>query len=186
MFLTLLECDEKLYQEAKTFFLQQWRSDLLAKTKVSLIWAYKITQYMLQHWKPDFSFINGKYAYEDLFFSTSHSKDDILIVIDTKKVAVDLEYIIPRDSSLLIWMHKINDKFSERENFYIQRCCKECLIKYLDLNAEDMKWMEIKSCEKSEVILDNFQFKYVLNLKYWGSSYQIHFDLNWNKIMAIL
>jgi phosphopantetheinyl transferase len=31
-----------------------------------------------------------------MFFSTSHSNDMIVIAIDSKKVAVDIEYIRPR------------------------------------------------------------------------------------------
>ncbi|MBR7036987.1 hypothetical protein IKI14_03865 [bacterium] len=40
-----------------------------------------------------------------MFFSVSHSEDIIAVTIDSKKVAIDLEYIRPRDESLLQNIH---------------------------------------------------------------------------------
>lgn len=186
MFLSLIEYDEELYQEAKTFFLQQWRSDLLSKTKLSLIWAYKIVQYMLNHWKSDFSFINWEYNYENLYFSMSHSGNYVAIIINNKKTAIDLEFVIPRDPSLLNWITSFNDWFSNRENFYIQRCCKECIVKILNWNSEDMKDIKIKSFEEKMVDINWYQFKYLLILTYKSSTYQVHISYQNSRMLAVL
>ena len=80
-----------------------------------------------------------------MFFSTSHSEDMLAITIDSKKVAVDVEYIRPRDESLLQNVHVPDSPFSPRENFYLQWCAKECLVKYLDLINSEMEEMTVKA-----------------------------------------
>ena len=90
MYFSLVICNELLFQEAKWFFLQQWRSDLLSREPSSLIGAYLVTQQMFKIWKTWFSFINWIHSYEEMFFSTSHSEDMLAITIDSKKVAVDV------------------------------------------------------------------------------------------------
>ena len=55
------------------------------------------------------------------------------MVIDTKKVAIDLEYIRERDESLLHNVHIPDSQHNPRENFYLQRCAKECVVKFLDI-----------------------------------------------------
>ena len=57
----------------------------------------------------------------------------LVVAIDTKKVAVDIEYIHPRNESLLQNVRIPDSQYSPRENFYLQWCAKECLVKYLDL-----------------------------------------------------
>jgi phosphopantetheinyl transferase len=46
-----------------------------------------------------------------LYFSTSHSEDLLVIAVDPKRVAVDLEYIRPRDESLLKEVHVPDSPF---------------------------------------------------------------------------
>ena len=145
MYFSLVICNELLFQEAKWFFLQQWRSDLLSREPSSLIGAYLVTQQMFKIWKTWFSFINWIHSYEEMFFSTSHSEDMLAITIDSKKVAVDVEYIRPRDESLLQNVHVPDSPFSPRENFYLQWCAKECLVKYLDLINSEMEEMTVKA-----------------------------------------
>jgi hypothetical protein len=78
-----------------------------------------------------------------MFFSTSHSNDMIVIAIDSKKVAVDIEYIHPRHEGLLENSFIPDSSYSQRENFYLQRCAKECLVKYLDITMAEMQEMTI-------------------------------------------
>ena len=80
-------------------------------------------------------FIDGVYTYEEMFFTTSHSDDFLMLAVDNKKVAVDIEIIHNRDVSLLRNVKIPNSKYSKWENFYIQRCAKECLVKFLDLTS---------------------------------------------------
>ena len=65
------------------------------------------------------------------------------MVIDTKKVAVDLEYIRERDESLLKNVHIPDSPYSPRENFYLQWCAKECVVKFLDINSNEMQEMSV-------------------------------------------
>jgi hypothetical protein len=67
----------------------------------------------------------------------------LVLAVDTKKVAVDIEYIHPRDESLLQNVHIPDSPFSPRENFYLQRCAKECLVKYLDSSSTEMSEMSV-------------------------------------------
>ena len=80
-----------------------------------------------------------------MYFSVSHSEDIIAVTIDSKKVAIDLEYIRPRDESLLQNVKIPDSPFSPWENFYLQRCAKECLVKYLDLTSSEMGEMSVKA-----------------------------------------
>ena len=143
MYYSMVICDDALYQEAKWFFLQQWRSDLLSRTPSGLVGAYLVTQQMYKLWKSNFSFINWVHYFEEVYFSTSHSRDLLVLAVDTKKVAVDIEYIHPRDESLLQNVHIPDSPFSPRENFYLQRCAKECLVKYLDSTSTEMSEMSV-------------------------------------------
>ena len=65
------------------------------------------------------------------------------MAIDTKKVAVDLEYVRKRDESLLKNVHIPDSPYSPRENFYLQRCAKECVIKFLDINSNEMQEISV-------------------------------------------
>ena len=65
------------------------------------------------------------------------------MAVDIKKVAVDLEYIRKRDESLLKDVHIPDSQYSPRENFYLQRCAKECVVKFLDINSNEMPEMSV-------------------------------------------
>ena len=91
MYFSIVLSTDALYQEAMDFFIKQWRSDLLTRAPSSLVWAYLVTQEMYKLWKLWFSFAEWVFSYEWIFFSTSHSNDMIVIAIDSKKVAVDIE-----------------------------------------------------------------------------------------------
>ena len=187
MYFSLVLCDDLLYQRAKEFFLQQWRSDLMTREENSLIGAYLVTQYMRKNWKVWFSFSEWKYSYEELFFSTSHSEDLVMVAIDTKKIAVDIEYINTRDESLLQNVHVPNSPHTPRENFYIQRCAKECLIKFLNLNIEEMQEMFV--CDficNYHFWIDERNFDSLFILHYRWKEYPVHINLKNNKVLALL
>lgn len=187
MYLSVVICDEKLYQDAKWYFLQQWRSDLLVKDQNSLIWAYLITQYLRENWKPNFIFIDGAYTYEEMFFSTSHSDEFLMIAVDNKKVAVDIEVIHHRDVSLLRGVKIPKSTYNKWENFYIQRSAKECLVKFLNLTSNEMKEMKIvKFDPHKHFSVDDWQFESMITLWYRWDEYRIHVDVKNGRVMAIL
>ena len=80
-----------------------------------------------------------------MYFSVSHSEDIIAVTIDSKKVAIDLEYVRPRNESLLQNVHVPDSPFSPWENFYLQWCAKECLVKYLDSTSAEIENMVVKA-----------------------------------------
>jgi len=187
MYLSIVLCNDNLYQEAKWFFLQQWRSDLMVKDQNSLIWAYLITQYLRQNWKPNFMYIDGVYTYEEMFFSTSHSDDFLMLAIDNKKVAVDIETIHSRDASLLRNVKVPKSPYNKWENFYIQWSAKECLVKFLDLTNSDMKDMKIVKFEPHRhYSINDREFSSMLTLWFRWSEYRVHIDIKSGRVMAIL
>ena len=187
MYLALVMCSDPLYEEAKWFFLQQWRSDLLVKEPNSLIWAYLVTKYMRQNWKPWFSFIDWVYSCEDLYFSTSHSDDVLMIAVNNKKIAVDIEHINPRDESLLRSVRIAKSPYSKRENFYLQRTAKECLVKFLNLTNNEMKDMKIiKFDPHHHYSVDEREFSWLLTLWFRWNEYRVHVDIKNNRVMSLL
>jgi phosphopantetheinyl transferase len=67
----------------------------------------------------------------------------LVLAVDSKKVAVDVEYIDTRDESLLQNVHIPDSPYSIWENFYLQWCAKECLVKFLDLTSSEMDEMTV-------------------------------------------
>lgn len=185
MFLYSVSCNNSLYEEAKNFFISHWRSELLYKTPESLIGAYYVTKEFHKLWYSDFSFKDWIFNHKDLFFSTSHKNWEIVIAIDNKKVAIDLEYIKPISNQLLKNTSLLED-FSPLECFYIQRCCKECLIKYLDLKFEDINNIKLYHIKDHETKINSFKFNYLWYVKYKNSIYQILMSLNKHTIITIL
>ena len=187
MYLSIVISNDTLYEEAKWFFLQQWRSDLMVKDQNSLIWAYLVTKYLRENWKPNYMFIDGVYTYEEMFFSTSHSDEFLMIAVDNKKVAVDIEMIHHRDVSLLRNIKIPKSPYSKRENFYIQRSAKECLVKFLNLTSNDMKEMKIvKFDPHKHYSVDEWTFEWLLTLWFRWEEYRVHIDIKNSRVMALL
>lgn len=187
MYFSIQEINSKLHNEAKEFFIKNWRSDLLYKKQDSLIWAYLITQYMLNNWKIWFFFQDWIYKYENLFFSTSHSWNLIAIAINNEKIAIDLEIIKPRNDILLNNIPTLNKELWTRENFYIQRCAKECMIKYLWLKAEDMKSITINYISTDQDIkTQDYTFNIKTEISYRNDTFYTYELINNNYIIAIL
>lgn len=187
MYFSKIICNESLYQEARWFFLQQWRSDLLSKSPNSLIWAYIITQQMFKLWKTWFFFNEWIFSYEELYFSTAHSEDLLVVAIDTKKVAVDVEYIKPRDESLLQNLHVPDSSFSLWENFYLQRCAKECLVKYLDLTSSEMNEITVSAFIPNHYFsIEGREFNSLMILQYRGKEKPIHLNIKDGIVTAFL
>ena len=132
-------------------------------------------------------FEDGKYEYQWLFFSTSHCDDLVMIAVDTKKIAVDIECIHPRDESLLKNVHVPNSPYDSRENFYLQRCAKECLVKYLNLKAEDMDEMRvIDFVHDDHYAVGEWVFDSLVFLEFREKEYIVHTSLKDWKVMALL
>lgn len=171
-------CDDALYQEAKEFFLQQWRSDLLSRTPSGLVWAYLVTQQMYKLWKTNFVFINWVHVFEDVYFSASHSKDLLVLAVDTKKVAVDIEYINTRDESLLKNVRMPDSPYSPRENFYLQWCAKECLVKYLDSTSTEMDEMTVTAFMPNHYFaVDGWEFNSLIIMNYRWKEHPVHLNI---------
>lgn len=187
MYFSTIVCNESLYQEAKSFFLQQWRSDLLSREPNSLIGAYLITQQMFKLWKTWFSFISWVHSYEELYFSTSHSEDLLVIAIDSKKVAVDIEYIQPRDESLLQNIHVPDSSYSPWENFYLQRCAKECLVKYLDLTSSEMSEITVSAFMPNHYFsVDGWEFNSLMILQHRWKENPVHLNIKDGIVISFL
>jgi len=187
MYFSIQEINSNLYNEAKEFFIKNWRSDLLYKKQDSLIWAYLITQYMLNNWKIWFSFQDLIFNYENLYFSTSHSWNLIALAINDKKIAIDLEIIKPRNDTLLKNIPTLNKKLWTRENFCIQRCAKECLIKYLWLNAEHAHDIKINNISfQQNLKIQNHIFNIKTEISYQNHTFYTYELINNNYIIATL
>ena len=187
MYFSTMICDEPMYQEARWYFIQQWRSDLLSREPSSLIGAYLVTQQMFKLWKTWFSFMSGVHSYEEMYFSTSHSEDIIAVTIDSKKVAVDLEYIRPRDESLLQNVRIPDSPFSPWENFYLQRCAKECLVKYLDLTSTQMDEMTVKAFLPNHYFsVEWWDFNLLIILQYRWKENPVHVNIKDGVVIAFL
>lgn len=187
MYFSIIVCNDQLYQEARWYFLQQWRSDLLSRESSSLIWAYIVTQEMFKLWKTWFSFISGVHSYEEMYFSVSHSEDIIAVTIDSKKVAIDLEYIRPRDESLLQNVKIPDSPFSPWENFYLQRCAKECLVKYLDLTSSEMGEMSVKAfLSNHHFPVEWWEFNLLIVLQHRWKEHPVHVNIKDGIVMAFL
>jgi len=187
MYLSVIACNDNLYQEARQFFVQQWRSDLMVKDETSLIWAYLVTKYFRENWKPNFSFIEWVYSYEDLYFSTSHTDNLLMIAVDNVRIAVDFEYMHPRDASLLNSVNVPQSTFSPRENFYIQRTAQECLVKYLSLTSNEMNEMRVvKFDPHHHFSVWDREFSLLITLSFRGSEYRVHAEVKNERIMAFI
>ena len=90
-------------------------------------------------------YICGKYIY-----AISHSNDQLFFAVDFQNITVDVEKIVPRDTSLLEDVPSFS-YFSVRKKFYMQRCAKECLVKYLNLTSSEMDDMKIKRLYSKEL-----------------------------------
>ena len=187
MYLSIIICENNIYQKAKSFFLQEWRSDLMVKDQNSLIWAYLVTQYLRQNGKPNYMFVDGVYTYEEMYFSTSHSDDFLVIAVDNKKVAVDIEFIHHRDASLLRNVKILKSPYNNWENFYIQWSAKECLVKFLNLTSNDMKDMKIvKFDPHKHFSVDEWEFSSLLTLWYKWKDYRVHIQVKNGAVVALL
>lgn len=187
MYFSISICNDALYNEARWYFIQQWRSDLLSREPSSLIGAYLVTQEMFKLWKTWFSFVSGVHSYEEMFFSVSHSEDIIAVTIDSKKVAIDLEYIRPRDESLLQNIHIPDSPFWPRENFYVQWCAKECLVKYLDLTSSEMQEMMVKAFMSNQhFVVEWREFTSSIILLYNWKEHPVHINIKDGIVIAFL
>ena len=187
MYFSVVLNTDPLYQEAKEFFIKQWRSDLLGRNSSSLIGAYLVTQEMYKLWKIWFTFIEWKFSYEWIYFSTSHSRDFIVIAIDSKKVAVDVEYIHPRNEILLQNVNIPNSSYSMRENFYLQWCAKECLIKFLNLTSTEMQEMTITAFFPYHFFaVGERTLNSLIIMNYRWKEHPVHLDINDGRVIAFL
>jgi len=178
MYYSMVICDDALYQEARWFFLQQWRSDLLSRQPSALVGAYIVTQQMHKLWKTNFAFMNWIHFFEDIYFSASHSRDLLVVAVDSKKVAVDIEYVHPRDESLLQNIHIPDSPFSPWENFYLQRCAKECLVKFLDLTNSEMGEMTVTAFMPNHYFaVDEWEFNSLIIMNYRWREHPVHLNI---------
>ena len=108
------------------------------------------------------------------------------MAIDTKKVAIDLEYIRERDDSLLKNVH-IPDSQYGRENFYLQRCAKECVVKFLNINSKEMQEMSIVAfLREQHFIANDWSFDSIVLIHYRWKEYPIHTIIQDGKVFAML
>ncbi|MDD2537379.1 MAG: 4'-phosphopantetheinyl transferase superfamily protein [Candidatus Absconditabacteria bacterium] len=122
-----------LLQHARDFFLREGRSDIVLKSPHSIAARYLLVQEMRKLGASDFLPREGIFQHGYYFFSTSHSGELIAIIIGKQKVAIDIEEIKERDSSLLS-----ESGCDDWTDFYLQWTAKECVVKFLDLQSDDL------------------------------------------------
>jgi phosphopantetheinyl transferase len=89
------------------------------------------------------------------------------MAIDTKKVAIDLEYIRERDDSLLKNVRIPDSQYGPWENFYLQWCAKECVIKFLDINSKEMSEMSVMAfLREQHFIANDWSFDSIVLIHY--------------------
>ncbi len=142
----------ELKKAAKTYFLQQGRSDFLEKTSQTLCTRYLIAKEMKKSWYDNLIPEDNQFQYHNIRYSASHSKDKLIIAFYTKKIAIDME--------------KIQNK---PETYYLERCCKEAIIKYLDLKLDEIKNMQVlqKNTNTASVTYKDQYFKVKTEIKNW-------------------
>lgn len=146
-----------------------------------------VTQQMFKLGKTGFSFIEWAFSYEELYFSTAHSEDLLVVAIDSKKVAVDVEYIKPRDESLLQNVHVPDSSYSPWENFYLQWCAKECLVKYLDLTSSEINEMTVSAFMPNHYFsADGWEFNSLIIIQHRWKENPVHLNIKDWIVMAFL
>lgn len=183
--------DDDLYQQSKDYFLALGRSDFLQKSQLSLCGRYCISRKMAELWYSSFIPEDGVYHCWIYTYSISHSHDQLLFAVDVQPLAVDIEKIIERDTSLLKNISLLKASFSVWENFYFQWCAKECLVKYLNLSATETVNMYIQEfwllqSYQKDFVISEFWFTYFLVLKYWDQRFSIFLLKKWDYVFALL
>jgi len=145
-----VEFSEELYQQAKNYFLWLGRSDFLLKSKLSLCGRCCISEKMRELWFVDFVPEDRIYQCWIYTYAISHSHEQLFFAVDEQNVTVDVEWMIPRDEGLLVWISDFWLGLEIWEVFYLQWTAKECIVKYLNLLAEDMNRMKIESIKVQE------------------------------------
>jgi hypothetical protein len=57
--------------------------------------------------------------------------------------------------------------YSPRENFYLQRCAKECLVKYLDSTSTEMDEMTVTAFMPNHYFaVDGWEFNSLIIMNY--------------------
>lgn len=142
MRLQAVNYSDQLFQAARDFFLQQGRSDFLQKKPLSLCARYRISQKMRKLGFLDFIPEDGVYQCGEYTFAISYSVDKLFFAVDRDKVVVDVEKIIARDVCLLQDERKVAAR--DWEEFYVQRCAKECLVKWLNLRLDEFQRITVE------------------------------------------
>ena len=160
---------QTLYETSREYFLSLKRDDLLMKSQISLVWWYLVAKQFETLWILHFSPIVWKYHYHDYYVSTAHNANKVMIALSDQKITVDCELIKPRDPSLL------TTKISSWNDFYIQWCGKECVVKYLNL-----PFSEVENCLYHTITPTTVE------VSYHDSSFQIPYKIEQGYCFALL
>ncbi|MBQ7074007.1 hypothetical protein IJM86_02905 [bacterium] len=155
--LRTVESSPLLAQQAREYFSSLGINiDSYFQTEESLIGRYSLSKELEKYGMSHFVPTGKDFSCGDFFFSTSHSKGKIFLALSRCKIAVDIEKIVPRDSSLLsqisssffsFWI----EKYGEWKMFYLQRCVRECLVKFLDLPFSEIEACHILTIQEKKV-----------------------------------
>jgi hypothetical protein len=91
--------------------------------------------------------------------------DKLFFALDTAKVVVDVEKVVERDEALLK---------STWEDFYVQWCGKECLVKWLDLKLDEEQKMEVVQNDDGIVV------------NYAGKEYPVQVSIEEGYVYAVM
>jgi phosphopantetheinyl transferase len=155
--LRTVESSPLLVQQAREYFSALGVNiDSYFQTEESLIGRYSLSKELEKYGMSHFVPTGKDFSCGDFFFSTSHSKGKIFLALSRCKIAVDIEKIVPRDSTLLsqissplfsFWI----EKYEEWKIFYLQRCARECFVKLLDLNFSKIEQCKIFEIQEKKI-----------------------------------
>ena len=155
--LRTVESSLLLAQQAREYFSALGVNiDSYFQIEESLIGRYSLSKELEKYGMSHFIPTGKDFSCGDFFFSTSHSKGKVFLALSRCKIAVDIEKIIPRDSSLLsqissplfsFWI----EKYGEWKMFYLQRCVRECFVKLLDLDFSKIEQCKILEIQEKKI-----------------------------------
>lgn len=157
MHLKIQKLNKSLIDRSLSFFDKDYINELKKKSTFN---ESIVSRYLIEDLK-------NIYWYNNKYISISHKKDLVFVWISDKNFWLDIEIIKNRDNS-------VYDLFTDAEynclwwkildNFYLLWTAKESLIKMLNLNLDDMKYIFLRENKiiNQSISWINFKFENIL------------------------
>jgi len=174
MYLEIKKIDEEIIKKSEEYFSDSF----CIKLKNQKAWTYNeslVARYLIEKNK-------------DIFSSISHKKDLVFIWTNNSKIWVDIEILKKRDENILEnILEKEYKKLWEKnwKNFYILWTAKEAIIKFENLNLDNMEEIILEKSENINKFFSEIKFnkKLVFSFKnknfivYSGNSEDIFYSI---------